>query len=279
MKKLLLVLCCISLIIASLSGCNSEAVLLADNERYDLVKKGKELYWVIDESIFEEIDARAKYSDPKLCISYATCLWFDSIEEFLDTIKNGKLEENHLVDMCRFLEYDSNYIKICDIFNLQVPVLPDGWEVNRVKWGGTDYSFDFFCSTGEVGSLHYKSKEIYESQYEREYLNFFDQEHITLEKTVKNKNKTEYYYSTKAGEFKRVRYTVKNGKTTLIVDEDYLLSTTSQLLEDRPVSDTIPYSVQIYGRKSNHYFKIYLYNLVEQPTEEWIKSFGIKDYE
>ena len=65
----------------------------------------------------------------------------------------------------------------------------------------------------------------------------------------------------------------------MVVDEEYFLSAKSQLLEDRPVSDRVPFSVTIYGQKSNHYFKIYLYTLKDLPTEEWIKSFGIKDYE
>lgn len=269
LKRLILVFCCIALIVSSLSGCNSE-MLIADHDKYDLIKKGKDCYLVIDESMIESLEA---------IDVYLGSIEFNSIDELIDIVKNGKLDDSQLAIAYKAFIKDSNGIEMFDLSNMQVPVLPDEFEYQNVYWKGTRYSFHLASSKEEYGYCYYLSKEEYDRDYERNYLNFFDQEYITLEKTVKNKNKTEYYYSTKAGEFKRGRYTVKNGKTTLIVDEEYFLSAKSQLLEDRPVSDTIPYSVQIYGRKSNHYFKIYLYNLVEQPTEEWIKSFGIKDYE
>jgi len=272
-----MILCCLAFIITSLSACNSEAVVIADHDKYDLIKKGKDYYLVLDESIIKSYEAM--HSDPKVCIDYIfESITFGSIEELIDTLKNGKLTDSQLLNVCAY-QKSSDGTKICDISDMQVPVLPKEFEWQSGSWNGKTYSFDFESSTGESGTWVYRCKEDYDRLYERNYLNYFDNELITLEKVVNNRDKTEYYYSSSTAESKLVRYTVKKWGTTLIVDEHYLLGIKHHLLEDSQVSDSIPSKVKIYGRKSNHYFMIDLYTLKEPPTEEWIKSFGIKDYE
>ena len=101
MKRTILTICCVVLIITSLSGCNSET-LIADNELYDLKKIGKDFYMVLDDSIESD-------TEPGYIISG---LSFDSVEVMIDTIKNGKLDIRKLQRIKRTFTQDSNGVKM-----------------------------------------------------------------------------------------------------------------------------------------------------------------------
>ena len=98
MKKVIMILCCVVLIIKSLSGCNSET-LIADNELYDLKKIGKDFYMVLDDSI--EPDTEPGY--------ITSGVMFDSVEEMIDTIKNGKLDIRKLQRIKRTLNMQKDF--------------------------------------------------------------------------------------------------------------------------------------------------------------------------
>jgi hypothetical protein len=255
MKKVLLFLCCITFIITSFSGCNCEKVI-ADNERYDLIKKGKDFYLMLDESIIETIASNRVD---------ASIIYFDSTEEFIDTVKNGKLDDSQLAIAYEKFNRDSNGIKICDLSNMQEPVLPDEFDWRWGNWSGSSYTFDLYSSNGESGYCKYLDKESYEAEYEKYYKRGYSEKLVLLEKN--NDGKKEYYYYSTDIDQERIRYTVKNGRTTLVVFE---------IFNWKKPKD-IPGQIKIYGRNSKHYFIINIYNLKEKPTEEWIKSFGIKD--
>ena len=42
----------------------------------------------------------------------------------------------------------------------------------------------------------------------------------------------------------------------------------------RPVSDTVPWRVLIFGKENNQNFYAYLYHFTEAPTIAWLSAFG-----
>lgn len=201
---------------------------------------------------------------------------FDSIEEWIDTVKNGKLDDHQLATANKFFEKDSNgNILICDFSDIKVPVHPKGFECNGVGWSGRYYSYYIENVDGVFAYVHYIGKDAYEDRFEDDYLNFFDQDHIFLKKVIEGKDATEYYYSTDAGELKSVRYSLANGDTTRHIEETYRLEMKDSYLEE---SSEIPSSIYIYGSGPNGYFVITIYGLKNRPNVEWLEQFGVRKY-
>ena len=98
---------------------------------------------------------------------------------------------------------------------------------------------------------------------------------MTTTKVIENENKTEYYYSTARADKKRVRYTVTDAKTNLVIDESYRLRNENSAV---PVSQDVPYRITVYGVKSDVYFSIVIFDIANKPTAEWLTQFGVKPY-
>ena len=270
MKKFICLICCLAFFIVCFNGCNKDTYSDV-NGRYELKSIDNQFYLIINKETIESIE-----STIDLGINQVASIGFDSIEEFVSTLKNGKLSDDQLAIANRAFKKDSTgKIIVCDVSNIRVPVCPNEFDCMGVEWSGELYSYHLESGSGEFAYYHYLSKDAYEYQYENDYLNFFSKDTVSLEKTVDSKEATEYYYSTATGDMKKVRYSVTNGDTLLYVDETYRLRMEDDSLQ---ISDTVPYRITIYGSAPNGYFRVEAYDLEDKPTLEWLMKFGIKIY-
>jgi hypothetical protein len=299
MKKILMMFYCVSFILSCFYGCaNSIPGSLTDDissdissgeenevttfeivttgndnendiKKYELKTIGDKNYLII-ENEFTDLSFDG-------CLLYPANLEFDSMETFVDTVKNGKLSDSELRIIDEVFKKDSEgRIEICDFSNLQVPVTPDGVKISKVTWSGKSYAFHIEIPEDAFGYVYMNHKTIFDRRYKEYYTEYFDNDRITLQETVEYKDFTEYYYSTKAGEFKKVRYTIENDNIKLEVDESYILAAYNDLM-NKPSLD-VPDSVQIFGAKDGKSFEIIIYSLETKPTVEWLSQFSIEDY-
>ena len=100
----------------------------------------------------------------------------------------------------------------------------------------------------------------------------------TVSKTekIEDRDSTVTYYTTVAGEFKRVCYKLEQGEKTLYVAEKYCLEGYTDYTNNN-VSLDIPKSITILGEQENEYFRIYLSKLEQRPSEEYLLEFGLRE--
>ena len=258
MKKIIQIIC-LFLAMCSIVSC-SPAV--NDGERYEIVTVDGQSYIEINKSInFSEMQGMERAD-----------VEFKSVDEFIDTVTNGKLTDSQLKTVNGFRKDDNGKIKICDFSNIQVSVQPNDYVTNCVYWIGERYSYDLTARDGSFGYVsYYENDADFKSYYDYEYENFFDRNLITITKEVTVEKRTEHFYFTSNGQFKRIRYTVIDGKTSYTVDEKYRLATNVGL----PVSEEVPDTVVLYGDNDGKKFVVSISNLKKAPTEEWIKQFNI----
>ena len=269
MKKLIIIVSCFLFVTTCFGGCGVDTAN-TNNKRYEIRTIDNEQYLVIDESVIESIESKIDVE----MIQEAE-IQFDSIDEFVNTVKNGKLNDRQLAVANKTFKKDANGIKVCDFTNIKIPVNPLELACKTVFWSGELYSFYLESANDTIAYYHLLDKNNYDYQYENNYLRFFDNEGITTTKVIENKNNTEYYYSTTKGDMKKVRYTITNAETNLVIDETYRLRMEDSTI---PVSQDVPYRITIYGVKSGVYFSIEVFDIVNKPTTEWITQFSVKTY-
>lgn len=260
---------CLTFVITCFFGCSVEN-LSTDNARYELKKIEGASYLLIPDKTKETIE-----SNIDIGMIQEAEIQFDSIEEFVNNVKNGKLNDRQLAIANKTFSKDSNGIKVCNFSDIQIPVNPIEFECKKVFWSGELYSYSLESKSNTIAYYHLLNKDSYDYQYDNNYLRFFDNESVSVTKTIDYENNAEYYYSTSKGNMKKVRYTLVNGQTTLVVDETYRLS-----MEDKtiPTSNEVPYRVTIYGIKSDQYFCIDIFDVVSKPTVEWLTDFSVEAY-
>lgn len=263
---------CLCLIVAGGAGLvfTDRIVSVPVNSDYILICDGDKSFLVFDNIIEYEI------KNPTSQI--ISGLYFDTMEEFKNTVTNGLLTDSQKRHMVLAFSKDSTgAIKICDFNNLYVPQLPANSSVSEVYWEGETYSFFLTLNDGVSGSLGYLTEEIYNYIY-LDYLNFFDRDLITVTKieTLEN-GRVVTYYNTRGGEFMNVRYTLTDGDKTIVVEKEFTLS-----LYDNShgfhVSSSVPDSVNLYGSYDDEFFHVLLRDFTTDPTDEWILSFGLEKY-
>lgn len=245
--------------------------LPTDEKDYSIVQRDGQYYLVFDDpSIYKNL-VNGK-SHLMLAVPH-----FDSVKELRDTVLNGKLNAWDKYITLSGHQKEKIGVPICDFYHLYVPSLPQGGSVGGVSWGGETYSCSIDFENGISGYYRFDTEDGYNQIYASEYEAFFDRELITVTKKGQTEDGKEVtYYSTSAGEFKRIRYSLSDGKRTMVVDEDYYLKL--DRTED-PVSDTVPASIRLYCMEDNLYYDIYLSGFTEKPAESWLLEFGITLYE
>lgn len=203
---------------------------------------------------------------------------FSSMKEFKDSVTKGTLTDSQKRIMATSFKKDENgAILACDFDNLFVPTLPKTGSVATVSWtGGKNYSFELTFGNEMFGWLSYMTKESYTSRYQKNYLNLFERESIEVTSTENlGDNKVAIYHSTSAGELKNIRYSLTDGEKTIIVDKTFRLRMDNPKLE---TSSTVPSEIILYCEDSEERYVITLYGFVEDPTDDWLLSFGIEEF-
>ncbi len=203
---------------------------------------------------------------------------FTSMKEFKDAVTKGTLTDTQKeIIVSSFDKDESGAILSCDFSNLYTPVLPTGGTVDGVSWGGGEaYSFSLTLSQEIFGSMHYLTEARYNSKYQRDYQDYFSRDSITVSKTENlDRNKVATYYSTRAGDLMNMRYSLSSEGKTIIVDKTFRLSMKNPEIA---TSTSVPSDVKLYCTEGNQRYIITLYGFVEDPTDEWLSSFGLTEF-
>ena len=256
MKRIIVVFCLI-LLVSSLMGCS---------RKYDLIKINNQDYLVIDEN---KTDINITLENEE------TEIIFKSVEEFVNTVKNGELNNEQLAFANQKFEKDFNGIKICDLLNLKVPVTPNDIELDSFLWKGNKYSYRFKCGSA-YGFFEVLEKSTYDIEKENVTTGVGNDStrHI---KEIKNRGEiTDYYftpYSESYGPHRASVYAIENAEEKLTVEEYY--PSNYQLLTN---TLDAPARITVYGEEAEEYFKVTIYGFPSKPTVEWLSQFGIEDY-
>ncbi len=240
-----------------------------NNPDYTLKSENGEHYIVFDDiSKYEKNDGSSGMIMGEL--------EFSSMRELKDTVTNNKLSDYQKKTVARaFKRNDSNEVLTCDFNNLYVPTTPAEASIDSVYWSGQSYAFSMLFADNACGYLYYITRDSYDNLYRSEFEDFFENKLINIsEIDDSEEGKTVIYYSTSTGHFKRIRYTLQNNKT-MVVDKKFCLEINHDMAE---ASDTVPQSVNLYCNEGNSWYRLYLYNLTTDPTDEWLLDFGITPY-
>jgi len=240
--------------------------------QYEIIDKNGEFYIVFDEATMSD-----SFKSQNVQLGSVK---FSSVEEFKKTVEEKSFDRSQLSIIYKsFSKNSEGMIKICNIKDLRIPQVASEVEYSAFHWRGETYSYYLQSSSGVNGYFHCYTDEIYEQYYATEYVDFFSQDtiRVTKEEWEEERNADIYYYSTSQASSKKIRYILFNeaNNETLIIDEKYILSLSSNLL---PTSESVPYSIEIYGGKSGSRFVIYLNGFTERPSVEWLMQFGTELY-
>ncbi len=81
----------------------------------------------------------------------------------------------------------------------------------------------------------------------------------------------EYHGETES--YRDIYITLSRGSANIEIEISYCLEDTANT-GLRPVSDTVPWRVLIFGKENGQHFYAYLYHFTEAPTINWLSSFG-----
>ncbi len=250
----------------SMTACyNGNAEFNSDAD-YKITSENGQNYIVFDES--------ANYAASTQVLATIS---FNSLKEFKDTVTKGNLTESQKAQIAAaFPKDEKGNILTCDFENLYAPALPKDVSMGIVGWRGETYSFGFDTTDSVFGYLHYLTPSGYKELFNYEYETFFDRDLINVTETKDlGDGKTATYYTTIAGRFMRVRYTLSEGSKTCVIDKSYALEWYSL---DEKVSSTVPYTINMYCSDAKTYYSVDMFEFTEDPTDEWLIQFGVTPY-
>lgn len=198
-------------------------------------------------------------------------IYFDTVQEMINDIKTGNFCDEEKEIMMEFRENEDGVVQICDISSLHTALYPSTFIYQSIGWYGTVYFYTL--SSGENGPkavLNFVPHETYETDIDF-YRNF---DELTKAEMISvssdpDRNAVVYDYLNILGEeSKMLVYTIGEGTEPLHIAECYRLEE----------SDTVPAYIKLYGQSKGKYFCVFLNQLQERPSVEWLSQFGICEY-
>lgn len=264
----------LSSILLILTGCAAESApaetFHAIYDNYSVSEEGEN--WLVN--ITNE--ATISQADQQVLAS----LSFDSLEDMRNRIMNNLLTEGELAIMqSSFPKTEDGNVIVPNMNDLYQPILPDDLGCAQVGLCGTTYTFHLDAnSLLGSGYVHFYDDEAYDNVFAEQYTNFFDNERITVVESWQDEDRssTVTLYTTNAGTFHHVIYTISNNGKDIIVSETYCIESKNSIL--LKASDTVPYRMNVFVQDNGNKCRIYLTRLTERPSVEWLSSFGVEEY-
>ena len=255
----------VSALCIAMSACSNGESKQNSQADYKLIRKNG--------ACFIEFENLSTYQNGACQIGSIT---FDTVKEFKDSVTKGLLTEGQKEIMASSFERDSTgAIKVCDFDDLRTPKLPDDGSVSKVVWSGQAYSFAVSFGNNASGWLGCLTESQYNERYQRDYLDLFNRDTITVTKTeTLEDGKVATYYTTQTAQLMNIRYTLETDDQTIIVDKRFRLQTDTTL----STSATIPSLVYMYCTSEEGFYYVSLSGFTQDPADEWLASFGLQKY-
>ena len=170
-------------------------------------------------------------------------------------------------------------LEICDLDSLCDVRMPQGMTLHHVTWEGSSYSFDLRNQFTSSCYVICRGKEDYDDCFQRYYANCpysKDLAYDFREEKSYDPEGTQIFYKTGAGDFKVVKYEIREENRILYVSEEYHLTSYSGTLE---TSTTVPYRIHMFTEENGTFVTVSIYEPTERPSVEWLSSFGVTPYE
>ena len=200
---------------------------------------------------------------------------FPTVEILKDRVLNYKLTEDELRRLYLLHRDQQDRIVLYDLYTLTDPSLPTGISNVQVNCA-PDFSIYFSLPLDRDGSYLILNADTY-AELSREYDGPPSYASVQETYVEEERNATVYDYVTAAkGLYRQMSYTVvKNGIEYKIV-EKYNISVE---FTSYPVSETVPYAVDVYYESGGQYYLIAIFFPAERPSVEWLTSFGVAHME
>ena len=201
---------------------------------------------------------------------------FESMEEFVNDVKNGNFDEEELRLMNGFKK-ENDKIIMCDMNNLYYPVIEHPDIEFVVRWYGHYYANNKRREEGDF-SLSIKEIDIDEYNDGTSCLHFetLDPYYI-VQDDVREDGHRILIHTKEDRSAKYECYMLSNDGRTYYVHKKYWL-VTPEFIGDNFASETIPYSIMIFWRDDGHYFMADMRLGIDNFTDEHIMSMKMQKY-
>ena len=173
---------------------------------------------------------------------------------------------------------NNGLLEICDVDSLCDVRTPEGITLRNILWWGNGY--EFTLESQNTGDCYV------DCEYEEDFNSFFQEYYVNnpysgngydfREEKSYDPEGTQIFYKTNAGEFKVVKYEIREENRTLYVAEMYRLTFHSDGLE---TSTTVPSRIYMFTEENGFFVTVSIYDPTERPSVEWLSSFGVTPYE
>ena len=204
---------------------------------------------------------------------------FTSIGQMKEKIENGDFNENELRAIEAKCKKNNGLLEICDPNSLCDVRTPQDVALHNISWWGNGYEFDLRSQNTESCYVDCEIAEEYSYFFQKYYANSpysKDKAYEFREEKIADRNATQIFYQTGAGDFKVVKYEIREENRILYVSEEYHLTSYSGPLE---TSTTVPYRNHMFTEENGAFVTVSIYEPTERPSVEWLSSFGVTPYE
>ena len=192
---------------------------------------------------------------------------YPSLSAMKQAITTNSFTESEIQIIKTVFPQDERGILVCNVNHLYEPVLPEGYTIGEVLWEGSQYKF-LMKRNGLSGSGYIRilAKNIWDGvyQYELELLEnkVIEQHDIGTFDGVPSET---FVYTTGRSKLKKVILTIpnENASSPTMVVMHYCLEHYTD--PDFPLSDTIPWLIDVYAERDGQYFKVSFQRPIAPP--------------
>lgn len=269
--KFAIALCLIVSLLCACGQPNSDIPIedgvYSENESYKMyIEDGK---WYIE--FFEPSDAENNSSkETSLEVSPSPPV-FDSAADMKEMLTREELPDS-LVQQLKAMLDGRKRLELSDPNKICELRTPKGVTYNKVILGVNGYYFRF--RKGDFFGVVYCSKASYDWYFEKNYLKAVGEDYAVHSDTTTEDRSARVVHSSNANcEQKKIFYTISSEKSEIIVVETYVHEFFFDV--DEKVSETVPYSIELWGSDGTNYWYGCFYGFEERPSVEWLSSFRL----
>ena len=246
---------------------DTEPSVLCANENYTISLAGENCY--INFSAGNDVS-------PDEGFSQIGSIDFPSLSEMKNSFLNNNLTSDQMLVIRSAFADETNGIRLCNLNALFTASLPSNVTADTVTLKGDTYYFNLSSET-VTGSLTVATESAYQFNYNRDFKDIESYEITKQESGVWNGSPCEIVEYTVPGNGDQYRDVYLTINESIQIEISYCLKN-SAATQSRPVSETLPWRVLIFGCDNGQHFYSYLRDFTTAPTVEWLSSFGITPY-
>ena len=204
---------------------------------------------------------------------------FTSIAQMKKKIESGDFEENELRAIEAKCKENNGLLEICDLDSLCDVQMPQDVALHDISWWGNGYGFNLRGQNVDSCNIDCEIAEEYNYSFQKYYAKCpysKDMAYDFREEKSYDPEGTQIFYKTGAGDFKVVKYEIREENRILYVSEEYRLTNYRGTLD---TSTTVPYRIKMFTEENGAFVTVSIYEPTERPSVEWLSSFGVTPYE